>query len=601
MPALPSPATDAGTRPAGQGASSREIEMLALAEQARIVLRRARPSNAATSLVGLLVVWLLWGTADHRVLIAWWALLTLVSATREVVYRLASRAIVADAMRWARRHEAVLAINGALFGLIGTVLLPLGDPALAAVMLATVAGIASVGLVVLATSQWAALAFTLPLLLPTIAYQLAQGTRVSIYVALALTVLTVLIVLEGRQASAHTLAMLRLRWRMDDLDAQRQQALGQAERSSAVKSQFLATMSHEMRTPLHGILGVTRLLRSSDAQADAVARAHQLEMLERSGEHLLGLINGVLDYSRMERGQLPLETTVFDLAALVESVAEQARVTAAEKGLTLALDLSIAVPCWVHADAARLRQVLLNLTGNAVKFTERGSVTISVMRGAGGHTRFELRDTGPGVAVDQREAIFDAFHQADGSFGRRHGGTGLGLTIARELARAMGGDLACAEQPPPGACFVLTLPLPQAVAPTPRAQPRPGITALRGRVLLAEDNPVNAMVAEALLRQAGLTVDLVEDGAQAVERASATRYDLILMDCQMPGMDGFQATARIRELENDAGVPRVPIVALTANVLEGDRLRSIAAGMNDHMAKPFRQEDLGLMLQRFLG
>jgi two-component system, sensor histidine kinase len=588
-------------RPAWHGASSREIETLALAEQARIVLRRARPSNAATSLVALLVVGLLWGTADHRVLIGWWALLTLVSAAREVVYRLASRATVADAMHWARRHEAVLVINGALFGLIGTVLLPLGDPALSAIMLATVAGIASVGLVVLATSQRAALAFTLPLLLPTIVYQLAQGTRVSIYVALAMTVMTALIVLEGRQASAHTLAMLRLRWRMDDLDAQRRQALGQAERSSAVKSEFLATMSHEMRTPLHGILGVTRLLRSSAALADADARAHQLEMLERSGEHLLGLINGVLDYSRLERGQLPLETTVFDLAALVESVAEQARVAAAAKNLTLALDLPITSPCWVHADAARLRQVLLNLTDNAVKFTEHGSVTISVMRGADGHTRFELRDSGPGVPEDQREAVFDAFHQADASFGRRHGGTGLGLTIARELARAMGGELECAEQPPPGACFVLTLPLPQAVAPTPHARPLPGTTALRGRVLLAEDNPVNALVAEALLRQAGLTVDLVEDGAQAVERASATRYDLILMDCQMPGMDGFEATARIREQESDAGSPRVPIVALTANVLEGDRLRSIAAGMNDHIAKPFRQEDLGAMLQRFLG
>jgi two-component system, sensor histidine kinase len=601
MPAPPSPADDAGTRPAGHGASSREIEMLALAEQARIVLRRARPSNAATSLVALLVVWLLWSTIDHRLLIGWWLLLTLVSLAREVVYRLAARATVADAMRWARRHEAALAANGALFGLIGTVLLPLNDPALAAIMLASLAGIASVGLVVLATSQRAALAFTLPLLLPTIAYQLAQGTRVSIYVALALMVMTVLIVLEGRQASAHTLAMLRLRWRMDDLDAQRQRALVHAERSNAVKSQFLATMSHEMRTPLHGILGVTRLLRSSGAPADAGARAHQLEMLERSGEHLLGLINGVLDYSKIERGHVPLEATVFDLAALVESVADLAHIAAAEKGLTLALDLSIAAPCWVHADAARLRQVLLNLTGNAVKFTERGSVTMSVMRGAGGHTRFELRDSGPGVAADQREAIFDAFHQADGSFGRRHGGTGLGLTIARELARAMGGELACAEQPPPGACFVLTLPLPQAVAPTPRAPPLPGATGLRGRVLLAEDNPVNALVAEALLRQAGLTVDLVEDGAQAVERARATRYDLILMDCQMPGMDGFQATARIRELESDAGTPRVPIVALTANVLEGDRLRSIAAGMNDHMAKPFRQEDLGVMLQRFLG
>lgn len=211
--------------------------------------------------------------------------------------------------------------------------------------------------------------------------------------------------------------MLGLQFRMDHLATQRKQALDLAQRSSAVKGQFLATMSHEMRTPLHGILGVTRLLQFGCAGDDSQTRRHRLEMIERTGQHLLGLINEVLDCSKIEGGHLELDPSDFDLSTLVESVADVARIPASEKGLSLTLDLATPSPCRVRADAARLRQVLLNLTGNAVKFTEHGGVTLTVRRQADGSTRVEVFDTGPGVAVDQREAIFEAFHQADGSFG----------------------------------------------------------------------------------------------------------------------------------------------------------------------------------------
>jgi signal transduction histidine kinase len=580
--------------------TARDIERQVRAAQAALVVGRARSSGLFGPVVGAVACGLLWDGMAHARLVFWYALLVSGTVWREVVYQRFIRDNGANALTWGRQHELALLGHGLVYGLIGTLLLPIHEPILVTIMLATIMAIASVGVVVLSTSLTATLAFTLPVLLPTIVAQLVDGTRFSSYIGLAMTLLLIMIAIEGRKASKHTLAMLRLRFTMDDLASQRQQALDQAQRSSAVKGQFLATMSHEMRTPLHGILGVTRLLRSTHTTGDARARAHRLEMIERTGEHLLGLINDVLDYSKIEGGHLRLEAADFDLAALVESVADLARVSAAEKCLTLKLELSTPSPCWVRSDASRLRQVLMNLTGNAVKFTERGAVTIAVRRQSDGTTSFEVIDTGPGIAMDQSDAIFDAFHQVDGSFGRRHGGTGLGLTISRELARSMGGDLACVESPSGGARFMLTLPLPVAAAAAPRLEPCTLLPVLRGRVLVAEDNPVNALVAEAMLRNTGLSVDIVVDGAQAVERAAATPYDLILMDCQMPGMDGFEATARIRAMEHAAGGRAVPIVALTANALASDRQRSIAAGMDDHLAKPFREQDLVGLMQRYL-
>ncbi|MEO8806122.1 MAG: ATP-binding protein [Burkholderiaceae bacterium] len=579
---------------------SAEVERQASTMQASLIFSRALTSNRVAPVVGLLVCWLLWNTSDHRLLVGWFVLLMLVAAWREAVHQCFVRDDPANAAKWGDRYDVALLGAGLVYGLLGTVILPRHEPATAAILLASLVAICSVATVVLSTRLRSTLAFTLPVLVPTIVVELAQGNRLSVFAGLGMLVFLGLIAAGARRASEHTLAMLRLRFRMDELASQRQQALDLAQRSSAVKSQFLATMSHEMRTPLHGILGVTRLLRSARPDDSAASRAHRLEMIERTGEHLLGLINDVLDYSRIEGGHLRVQAADFDLFALVESVGDLARISAAEKGLTLALDVRVPAPCWVHADASRLRQVLLNLTGNAVKFTDRGGVHVSVGREPSGATTIEVTDTGPGIAADQHELIFDAFHQTDGSFGRKHGGTGLGLTISRELARALGGELMCADAPMGGARFMLTLPLPPGAPAAAPALAVEAALAFSGRVLVAEDNPVNAIVTEALLQRAGLAVDLAADGAQAVARAMATRYDLILMDCQMPGMDGFEATGRIRAAERASGAAAVPIVALTANALESDRLRSIAAGMNDHLAKPFYEQQLNALLHRFL-
>ena len=582
-----------GTDPDALGAQVR-------AAQIDMLFERTRLANWLGIPVGALQTWVLWDAVPRRWLIAWIVAKTLVSLARVAI----ARSHRSDPDRagglWGRRFECALALDGLLFGLLGTVLLPPHDMQLGAIMLATIVAIAGMAMVVLSTQFRAALALVLPLMLPPMLYQFWLGGPVPTYIGIGMAIYLGLISLEGRRASLHTRAMLRLRLQMVELAEQRQQALDQAQRSSAVKDRFLATMSHEMRTPLHGILGLASILQGDNARLGA-STANSLKTLQRTGEHLLGIINDVLDFSKIESGHLRLVIEPFDLAMLVDSVADVARISATGKGLLLKVTHEMPAPCWVKGDATRLRQILLNLTGNAVKFTSRGGITLGVTRANDGTTVFDVVDTGIGVAPEQRESIFTAFNQLDSSDSRRHGGTGLGLTISRELARAMGGDLVCLPSADGGATFRLTSMLrstePPAAPAYAAAQLRPQFAA---RVLLAEDNPVNALVTGAILARIGVQVKAVTDGDQAVAEAALGGYDLILMDCQMPGVDGFEATRQIRVIEQREGRPRVPIVALTANALEGDRERSLQAGMDEHLAKPFRETDMAAMLARFL-
>lgn len=570
------------------------------AAQADMVFERARLANWLGMPVGALMCWVLWDAVPHAWLLAWLAAKLLNGAVRVAITELYRRDQRPAAGTWGRRFDWALAVDGTLFGLLGTVLLPKHDMQLAAVMLATIVALAGSAMAVLSSTQRALMMLVLPLIVPTMLYHLWLGGPAATYVAIGMAIYLAIIGVEGRRAAEHTRAMLRLRFGMDELASQRQQALDLAQRNSAVKDRFLATMSHEMRTPLHGILGLASILQTDGARLGP-STAASLRTLQRTGEHLLGIINDVLDFSKLESGHMRLTLEPFDLAALVDSVVDVARISAAAKGLALNVVQPLEAPCWVRGDATRLRQILLNLTGNAVKFTTRGGATLSVRRDADGMTTFDVVDTGTGVAPEQHESIFHAFNQLDSSDGRRHGGTGLGLTISRELARAMGGDLQCMAASSGGATFRLTATLratePPAATPGPSTPARPR---LAGRVLLAEDNPVNALVTGAILARIGVQVRTVTDGAQAVTAALQGGYDLILMDCQMPGLDGFEATQQIRADEQRTGRRRVTIIALTANALEGDRERSLRAGMDEHLAKPFRESEMVEMLARFL-
>lgn len=501
---------------------------------------------------------------------------------------------------WRRWFIIGVGIDGLGWSLLCVWLAPANDPQAITLLLASLMGVSAVGMFVLQPSWRANLAFLGSMLLPVAANQLLAESKFGFFAGSSLLLFLLAMLVEARYAEARSRELLTLRFDTDRIADERAEALLLAQRQSNVKNQFLATMSHEMRTPLHGILGLTRMLQGDKP----VQPAEKLALIERAGEHLLTLINDVLDFSKIEAGQTRLSNKDFDLATLIDEVVSLSAPAAAESGLMLISRLHLPRPCMVHGDASRLRQVLHNLVGNAVKFTEVGSVTV-IAKQKGSKVRIAVHDTGVGISAEELPRIFDAFHQADSSFTRRFGGTGLGLTIARELARAMGGDLLCASRHGHGSCFTVTVDMPTVseaqapVAAPPVAAAQPA-ELLQGRVLLAEDNPVNALVAEAALKKMGLTVELVEDGLQAVAAFRAKRPDLVLLDCQMPVMDGFEAARRIRALEGDGGLSRTPVVALTANALQGDREQSLAAGMDDHLAKPFRDEELRAVLQRLL-
>ena len=386
-----------------------------------------------------------------------------------------------------------------------------------------------------------------------------------------------------------------------------------AELASAAKGEFLANVSHEIRTPMNAIIGMTDLALHSGLPEP---QRGYIRRVRTAADLLLGILNDILDFSKIEAGKLDIEQVPFELDDVVHSVQDLVAVRAREKGLSLRAEVEDGVPERLTGDPLRLQQILVNLMGNAVKFTNKGEVSlhVSVLRQdeAGVVLRLTVRDTGVGMSADQMARLFQPFSQGDTSTSRRFGGTGLGLAISRQLAHMMGGCIDVASEPGQGSTFWVDLPVGVAeVVHEPGVADELALRRLRKseessdhaelsglRVLLVEDNEINQELAVALLDRVGIEVIVAGNGYEALERLDHQSFDCVLMDCQMPGMDGYTATRHIRR---DARWAKLPIIAMTANAMTGEREKVIAAGMNDHVPKPVPVGELYQKLGQWTG
>ena len=583
-------------------------------EQLRMIWTHMAVATVAATVFAMFFAAKMMSPSNHALVTAWIAAKLIVATPRVIQGQLYRRNGRSGGKRWRDATDLLLVLDGLVWGCAG-IWVAQQDIASAALGIACLAGVAGAAAFGLQARLRATAAYVIPLLGVLATALLMRRDEFGVFTGLALFLLLCMLLASAKRAERQLAAIFLLRLHANDVAQERTEAMNLALRQSAAKGQFFTTMSHELRTPLHGILGLTKLIQAKNS--DFVTGRH-LELIQSSGNHLLTLINDLLDMSLIESGQIRAREGDCDLHEEVQRLAEIYAVRCSDKGLRWSASLGIPKPCGVSIDIARTRQVLHNLLGNAVKFTQHGFVSLTVQCSTSESTdhvaslnvSFVVEDSGVGIAKADQQRIFGAFQQASWTGTNALEGTGLGLSIARELALRMGGDITCKSELGEGSRFTFTarmklVDLPQEADRRSEFSLVHEVSAMQSRgyrILLAEDNDVNAIIATAFITNSGMACERVETGDAAVRQAvrMIDRPTLVLMDCLMPRLDGYAATRQIREREQRLGLPRIPVIALTALSGESDRQACFAAGMDAVLAKPFSEDDLSRTVKLWL-